>query len=137
MSERHATTNDLPDWNIADTVLGLSQRPGLLGWVRLQKPSKPDEQLSSLGRDMEGRLYVDSASRFAERVGKSEAQQGYVALLVGVEDGVALWVPRKGYHHIKLIDPAEAGDQPDVPRWLPIREVLKEVPAGELQNLGP
>ncbi|WP_331762246.1 hypothetical protein OG612_44875 (plasmid) [Streptomyces sp. NBC_01527] len=135
MSDRHATTKDLPDWNFADTVLELSQRPGLLGWIWLQNPTNPKEQLSALGRDLEGRLYADSASRFAERVGQSAANQGYLALLVGVEDGIALWVPRKGYHHIKPIDPNEAGDQPDVRRWLPIREVLKEVPAEEWRSL--
>ena len=135
MPDRHATTADLPDWHIADTVLGLSQRPGLSGWIWLQDPIKPRPQAQPVGRDMEGRLYVDSASTFDGSVGKAPVEDGYLALLAGVEDGIALWLPRNTYHHIRVIDPDETGSQPDVPRWLPIREVLKDVPAEEWRNL--
>lgn len=80
---------------------------------------------------------MDSFSTFAERISKSAVEMGYMALLIGVEDGVALWLPGKAYHHIKPIDPNAVGEQPDVPRWMPIREFLKEAPAQSMQNLAP
>ncbi len=135
MSDRHATTADLPGWNTVDTVLGLSQRPGTHGWVQLQDSGNPREQLQPVGRDMAGRLYAASGADFAGNVSRSAVELGYLALLVGVEDGIALWLPPNAYHHIKPVDPDEPGEQPDVPRWLPIREVLQEPLAEAYENL--
>ena len=135
MSNRHATTADLPGWNIADTVLDVSRRTGSSGWVELKDPTKPGEQVPVLGRDIDQRLFVASGCELAGDVRASAAHGGYVALLVGVDDGVALWLSRNAYHHIKRISPDEPGDQPDVPRWLPIREVLAEIPPGELEGM--
>ncbi|MGW6602267.1 hypothetical protein [Streptomyces sp. NPDC055036] len=135
MTERHATIADLPGWDIVDTVLSLHERPGAHGWLRLDDAIGRREKPQPLGRDLEGRLFVDSFSTFAEQISRSEVQLGYFALLTGVEDGVALWLPGKAYRHIKPIDPNAVGEQPDMPRWLPIREVLKEAPAESMQHL--
>ncbi|WP_432040853.1 hypothetical protein [Streptomyces chartreusis] len=129
MTDRHATVDDLPDWHVIDTPFGLSQRPGNHAWIWLKQPAS-EEETHVLGRDMEGHLYVASEAGFADRVSAVAAPQGRFALLVAVEDGLALWLPRIAYRHIKVIDPAEPGPQPDVPHWLPIREVLKEMPDG-------
>ncbi|MGW3202301.1 hypothetical protein ACWDBD_49010 [Streptomyces sp. NPDC001118] len=128
---------DLPGWDIVDTILSLHERPEAHGWLRLDDPTRPREKPQALGRDLEGRLFVDSSSTFDERISKSAVEMGYFALLTGVEDGVALWLPVRAYRHIKPIDPNAVGEQPDVPRWLPIREVLKEAPAQSMQNLAP
>lgn len=90
MTERHATIADLPGWDIVDTVLSLHERPGAHGWLRLDDPTRLQRKLQPLGRDLEGRLFVDSSSTFAEQISKTAVQLGYFALLTGVEDGVAL-----------------------------------------------
>lgn len=128
MTDRHATVNDLPDWYILDTPFGLCKNIGRYGWIPL-KHAASEKETHALGRDEQGHLYVASEIGFiVGQVTQVAAHQGRYALLVGVEDGVALWAPRTAYRYINVIDPAEAGPQPDVPRWLPIREVLKEVP---------
>lgn len=134
MTDRHATTADLPDWDTVDTVIGLAQTPGAYGWVWLQHPTEPRAP-RAIGRDLSGRLYAASDATFVDRPGRAAAKQGYLALLVGVDDGLALWAPPKGYSHIKPIDPDEPNGQPDVPRWLPIREVLKDIPDEMRQTL--
>lgn len=130
MTDRHATTADLPGWNIVDTVIGLTERPGTLGWVWLQNPANPVSGPRAIGRDLSGRLYAASDATFVHRPSKAAIDGGSVALLVGVSDGLGLWVPPVGYSRIKPIDPDEPGSQPDVPRWLPIREILKDAPDG-------
>ncbi|MFE7116570.1 hypothetical protein ACFU99_14275 [Streptomyces sp. NPDC057654] len=136
MSTRHATTADLPGWNIADTVLDLSKRPTSSGWVWLENPAKPGERAPVLGRDIDHRLFVASDCDFVGRPPSTSAVQGgYMALLVGVDDGIALWLPSRAYHHIKRINPDEPGEQPDVPHWLPIREVLEGIPPEERANM--
>ncbi|MFD4576760.1 hypothetical protein ACFWNK_30890 [Streptomyces sp. NPDC058417] len=127
MTDRHATTADLPGWDIVDTVLGLIQQPGRRGWVWLRQPSYPRAP-SAVGRDLSGRLYVASDAVFVGEPVWDTVVQGYHALLVGVADGIGLWAPTAGYAHIKPIDPDEPSTQPDMPRWLPIREVLKDMP---------
>ena len=134
MTDRHATTADLPGWNIVDTVLGLNQQPGTHGWVWLQDPANPRTP-GAIGRDLSGRLYVASDAAFVGEPFRGTAEQGYRALLVGVADGLGLWAPPAGYAHIKPIDPDEPSAQPDVPRWLPIREVLKDLPDEMRQTL--
>lgn len=130
MSDRHATTHDLPGWNTPDTVLGLNQRPNAWGWAWLMARGDGKE-LAVLGRDLHGALYVAaSASLTAQIPYRATVEHGDVVLLAGVEDGIGLWCHRSAYHRIGLIDPAEQGAQPDVPAWLPIREVLPGIPDG-------
>ena len=132
MTDRHATTADLPGWNIVETVLGLSKQPGASGWIWLKDPVDPRGP-RTIGRDISGRLYADSNAVFVDRPTKTPVEQGLLGLLVGVHDGLGLWVSPAGYSQIMPIDPDEPGTQPDVPRWLPIREVLA-IPA-EASNL--
>lgn len=127
MTERHATTADLPGWSTPDTVLGLRRNPDAYGWVALI--SYRTGTIDVLGRDMQGRLYVAAdATLTAKTPSTQNVEAGHSALLVGVADGVGVWIPRAAYHQVKVIDPTEDGAQPDVPRWLPIAEVLPEVP---------
>ena len=123
MTDRHATIANLPGWNIIDTVLGIAQQPGAQAWVWLQQPANPGGP-RAIGRDLSGHLYAASDTDIADQPTNAAAEQGYLALLVGVKDGLGLWVPPSGYSRIKLIDPDEPSAQPDVPRWLPIREVV-------------
>jgi hypothetical protein len=134
MTDRHATTADLPGWNIVDTVLGIAQQPGAQAWVWLQDPANPSSP-GAVGRDLSGRLYAASDAVITDLPSRTVIHQGYRALLVGVEDGLGLWAPHKGYSNIKPIDPDEPSAQPDVPRWLPIREVLKDLPDEMRQTL--
>jgi hypothetical protein len=131
MTDRHATTADLPGWNTPDTVLGLSRNPGTWGWATLHNVVEPGPQYPEvLGRDMEGHLYVAAAAAItAKTPEQSTVDVGNRALLTGAEDGVGLWLPKPAYHLVKVIDPEARGEQPDVPRWLPIVEVLSELPA--------
>ena len=134
MTDRHATTADLPNWPTIDTVLGIAQTPGAYGWFWLKNHADP-HSTPGVGRDLAGRLYAASDAKFNDRPHEHAANAGYLVLLVGVEDGLGLWVPHKGYSHIKPIDPDEPSTQPDVPRWLPIREVLKDLPDEMRQRL--
>lgn len=130
MTDRHATTADLPGWNTPDTVLGLNHNPETWGWATLHNlsspgPTRPDV----IGRDMEGRLYVAAdAAITAKTPDQATVDAGVRALLVGVADGIGLWLPRTAYHHVDVVDPDAPGAQPDVPRWLPVAEVLSELP---------
>ena len=126
MTERHATTADLPGWNTPDTVLGLHRNPDAYGWVALVSYTTGTQDI--LGRDMQGHLYVATDAAITAKTPTTQnIEAGHSALLVGVADGVGVWIPRTAYHHVKVIDPTESGAQPDVPRWLPIAEVLPEV----------
>lgn len=130
MTDRHATTADLPGWNTPDTVLGLSRNPDSWGWADLRNlsgpgPTRPDV----IGRDMEGRLYVAAGAAISAKTPDQPAvDAGVRALLTGLPDGIGLWLPRAAYHYVNVIDADAPGAQPDVPRWLPVAEVLHELP---------
>jgi prevent-host-death family protein len=134
---RQANVSDLPGWTNADTVMSLSGKPGVVAWLKLIH-SETVKPLRALGRDMAGALYVAAdAAVTTETPYHLFAEAGQLALLAGTEDGIGLWVPQAAYHLIARVDPNEPSGQPDVPAWIPIAEVLRELPAGVLPNYQP
>ncbi|MFB7376528.1 type II toxin-antitoxin system Phd/YefM family antitoxin [Kitasatospora purpeofusca] len=126
LEQRHALVTDLPDWDVEDTVLGLRGNPGAWGWVRLMA-SGP----RPLGRDTAGRLYAYTGATLVNRAPvRLDVDNGALALLIGTEDGIDLWIPRSAYHQIALVDPEENTSQPDVRAWVPLAEVRTVLPPG-------
>ncbi|MEV8336762.1 hypothetical protein [Streptomyces niveus] len=131
-NDRQATVGDLPGWATPDTIAGLAGRTDMWGWITVGSPIPYEQEKMPprLGRSLEGKLWVSSVGTFADRGPHTAAAEGNMALLVGVHDGIGLWIAPAAYHHIKPVDRSEANQaQPDVEPWLPIREILTEIPA--------
>ncbi|MEY9840685.1 hypothetical protein [Streptacidiphilus sp. EB103A] len=127
----HANVADLPGWtDPADTVLGLHGQAGTHAWLRLTD-SQTGANLRGIGRDITGGLYAAATVQLTSEAPFSMyVENGSWALLTGTEDGIALWIPHCSYHLIERIDPTEPSPQPDIPTWIPVTHVLKDLPDG-------
>ncbi|MFD6329255.1 hypothetical protein ACFWGI_06710 [Streptomyces niveus] len=128
MSDRHATTADLPNWNTPETILGLAGHRDRWGWIRLSSVNQLKGFPQRIGYDMDDRLWVSTAGSFEARATKGMIDGGSLALLVGVDDGISLWLPESAYQHVKRVSPTADVAQPDVPPWHPVREILPAIP---------
>lgn len=108
---KQARAMDLPDYPCPPTVGEIADHAGSWGWFNP----------GWVAQDGSGYLWV---KRGAQPRPRPQAPESLQALATWTEDGIGLYLPRKGYGHMTLLQ-----GEVDEAAWAPVASVLKEPPA--------
>ena len=107
---KQARAMDLPDYPCPPTLGQIATHAGSWGWANP----------GYVAQDSDGYLWVEKAG---EPRPTPQTPVEFQALISWSEDGLTLFMPRKGYGHMRVLrSPVDEG------LWAPIAAVLKEPP---------
>ena len=107
---KQARAMDLPDYPCPPTIGEIATHAGTWGWINP----------GYVAQDEDGYLWVERSGHPRPTPQPPWDLQGIV---VWTEEGLALYLPHKGYGHMKLLRGAV-----DEALWAPVASVLKEPP---------